>query len=293
MVNLGNFQVINTSQNRPEIKYNSLTDIYSLTRKGNKTTILQSFDFPNFRWSQSYIKSRFALAEKYKDQTDYLVFLMQEEIYQPTASTGFQKVPLESANGSSYQLEGITIPSMPSAGSANYFIALLKAWKNLCIKLNKKAALCGCPISKTTDLPGLYNWIYTTEGTKFVAQNYDMVFIYRYPTTLNRANGTEPYYNAKPFIDYWRKELNYNGIINYILDTQFTGTGSSNTTVIKADFQNAADNLRPTDIISAYPFVNQSSNDTNATSRLIQIANEYNSTHQNSCSNITCSFTVQ
>jgi hypothetical protein len=286
MVQLGNFQLYDISQNKPEIKYNTLTDIYSLNKNKNKIVILQSFDFPNFRWSQSYIKSRFTLAEKYKDQADYLVFLMQEEIYQPIASTGFQKVPLSSANGSSYQLEGITIPAMPSAGSANYFIALLKAWHSLCQRLNKKSALCGCPISKTTDLPGLYNWIYTTEGTKYVAQNYDMVYLYRYPTTLNRANGTEPHYNAKPFIDYWRKILNYNGIINYVLDTKFTDTGSSNTATIKADFKNAADNLRSTDIISAYPFINQSSKDIKATERLIQISNEYNKQNET----ITCKF---
>lgn len=274
MVELGNFQVITTSQNRSEIKYNSLTDIYSLNRKGDKTTILQSFDFPNFKWNQSYIKSRFDLAEKYKDQADYLVFLMQEEIYQPTASTGFQKVPLSSANGNSYQLEGVTIPQMPQSGSANYFISLLKAWKSLCTRLNKKCAILGCPASKTVDIPGLYNWIYTTEGTKYISQKYDMVYIYRYPTSIQKANGTEPYYNAKPFIEYWRKTLNYKGIINYILDTKFTGTGSSDINTIKEDFKDAADNSA--DIISAYPFINQSSKDTKATDRLIQIAKEYN-----------------
>ena len=274
---LGNFQLVNiTTQNNPLITWNSCTDLYSLTRNRGKKVVLQSFSFPNFRWSQSYIKSRFDLAIKYSSQCDALIFLMQEEIYQPTASTGFQGVPMESANGASYVLEGVTIPAMPQAGSEAFFVALLRAWKALCVRLNKKAALCGSPTGLQLNVAGVFKWIYSLSGLSYIATNYNMIFLYRYPQSVSQANGITKGHSAKEYIDYWRRGLGYSGLINYILVTKFTdGAGTTDLKVIDADFKNAYFALNNNDIISAYPYALQSLNDTSATERLIQLYNIY------------------
>lgn len=275
MVKLGNFQVKTKEQNLPQIDYNTLTDTNSLALKGDKIIIYESFHYPGFSWRKDFIIDRFNLAYQYASEVDFLVFLDQEEIYQPTESDGWQGVPLSSANGPAYMLEGIEIPAMPQAGSAKFFLALLQAWFVMCVRLNKGAAIIGCPVTKMLNPSVIFEASYTKEGLKFIAENYQMIYLYRYPTSLSRANGQEKGYCASELINYFRKDLGYEGQINYILDALFTGTGSADYNVVKADLHNAANALRDDDIISAYPFIKQKDNDTLATKRLIKINEEY------------------
>lgn len=276
-------------QNNGSIKDNSLLEYWSLTDTQSinsvppgKVKILQSYCFPNFRWDKAFIQSRFDLAVKYSSQVDYLVFLLQEEIYTPERSTGFQQVPLSSANGSAYILEGVTIPAMPSAGSEAFFLALLQAWKALCIRLGKGMALCGSPASCSDD--AVWPYVYGNSGVSFIAGNVDLLFLYHYPPSISLAqgatctqmNGNPGKNNAKSYIDFWRG-CGYKGLINYIITTRFPdNVGTTDINIIDADFKNAYDNLNNTDIVSSYPYANGVFSDSSAIPRLITLYNKYN-----------------
>lgn len=292
MVELGNFGVSNLStQNKPQITYDTFIDTWSLKNKSrpNTTKIYQSFNLDIFTWKQEYIKDIFKKAEDNKDYTDYLVFLLQEEVYTLIETQRLWGLSPSTANGSSYTIEGVIIPKMPDAGEEAYLLALLKAWHALCIRLNKKSAILGCPIGYEPNPQYAFEHNYTKDGITYIAKNYDMVYIYRYPTT---GKASKFGYRAKEYLEYWRNTLNYTGKINYNLDTFFgvyhnTDVGSLDYNTIKEDFINAADN--GADIISCYKSINMLENDDKATARLLQIANEY---QPNQCNQTICHLTI-
>jgi hypothetical protein len=292
MVELGNFQVRNKSQQKSEITFDTFTDTDTLKafNRTSATRIYESFNRKIFTWSQEYIRDIFYKAEQNKNYTDYLVFLLQEEIY--TLSETYRIwdwIKPSSANGSAYTIEGVTIPKMPDAGEAAFLLALLKAWKALCVRLKKKCAILGCPAGYEPDIQHVFEESYTVNGLKYIVSNYDMVYIYKFPTT---GKATTFGYRAKEPLDYWRKTLGYTEKINYLLDTYF-GTdngldvGSQNYNTVFDDFKNAADN--GADIISCYPSINMLTGDSLATDRLIKIAGEYQPTQ---CKQIVCNFTI-
>lgn len=299
MVEIGNFQFRNSAdQNNSKIKYDTHTDINSLNyRRSGSIKILESFNFPPrgkpwdssyFNWSESYIRSRFSLAEQHSSKVDYLVFLLHEEIYLLSMTSGWQKVPISTANGNAYIIEGIPIPKMPEAGESAFLVALLKAWKSLCNRLNKKAAILGCAAPYEPNVAIGWKNLYSQNGLNYIAKNYDMIYIYRFPVTKSQAECSTKGYCSKEFIEYWRNTLGFTGKINYILDTYFSNTvGSLDYNVIKADFVTAANS--GADIVSAYPFKNVKDNDSFATSRLIQIFNEY---QPSSCQQISCNLSI-
>ncbi len=294
MVALGNFQVKSAIQQRSEITYDTFSDTNSLkTFNRTKTStnqtvtrIYHAFNLKYFNWSESYIRDRFAAAETNAKYADYLVFLLQEEVYTLTETHRLWNIEPSTANGNAYTIEGVTIPKMPNAGESAFLLALLKAWHALCNRLNKKSAILGCPTGYEPNPQQVFETIYTSQCLNYISQNYDMIYIYRYPIT---GKGNTQNYRAKEFIDYWRKTLNYTGKINYILDTLFgVNNGSSNYITIKDDFKNAADN--GADIISTYPSVNMiTQNDFDATPRMIQI---YNELYPNQCNPVSCNFTI-
>lgn len=292
MVSLGNFQVWSKTQQKSAITFDTFTDTNTLKafNRKNATRIYESFNRKIFTWSQEYIRDIFYKAEQNKNYADYLVFLLQEEIYTLSETQRiFPNIKASSANGSSYTIEGVKIPKMPDAGESAYLLALLKAWHALCKRLNKKSAILGCPAVYDADPKSTFEEIYTKSGITYIKDNYDMFYIYKFPTTGKAKTFG---YRAKEPLDYWRKTLGYTGKINYILDTYFgkyngLDVGSQNYNTIFDDFENAADN--GADIISCYPSINMINGDSLATDRLIKIANEYQPTQ---CKQIVCNFTI-
>jgi len=297
MVELGNFKKYTTVQNRSEIKWETFTDAYTLTnpqlKKTNTIRIFESHNFPNynepwsiyrFNWSPKYITDRFKLAIKYKNFTDYMIFLLQEEIYLPSqcAPPSFQKIPNDYKNYDSYQIaEANNMWIHTKKGEIHFFNDLLRAWHKMCYDIGKKTAVCGCPLVTHYDTKKIFETLYGVDNLKYIAKEYDMVYLYRYPT---KGNATKSGHKAKEFIDYWRKTLSYKRKINYIVDTYFnSGSGTTDESTIKADFCNAASS--GAHIISAYPFKKYTDNDTSAVSRSIQIHKDYNSHKNGYCSN--------
>ncbi len=283
MVALGNFQIWSKSQHRDEIIYDTFTDTDSLTKRSRTKTssgqqvykIYESFNRKIFTWKKEYIKDMFYKGETNAKYADYLVFLLQEEIYTLTETQRLWGVSPSTANGNAYTIEGVVIPKMPDAGEEAYLLALLKAWHALCNRLGKKSAIIGCPAGYETDPKSIFEKIYTIDGLNYIKDKYDMVYIYKYPPT-GKANTYG--YRAKEFIDYWKNTLGYNGKINYLLSTYFgtyksVDVGSYGYDSVFQDFKNAADN--GADIISAYPSVNMLNEDTQAIDRLIKISKEY------------------
>jgi len=293
MVTLGNFQVRSSKQLRSEIRYDTFTDINTLNNyylsRPNSIKIFESFSWTNFKWSESYIRSRFQLAKDYKNKVNGLVFLLQEEVYKPSRTP---QVSPSTANGNSYQLEGVTIPAMPGNEDV-YFTALLTAWKNLCASLGKKAVILGSPAVCSDDDVWIY--MYGSSAINYIANNYDMIYLYHFPITKSFAqgslctqqNGNPGKYDASSYIKFWRNK-GFKGLINYLLVTKFAkGVGTTDYATVEADFINAAN--AGVDIISTYPYINEANNDNDATERMIQIYNNYNPT---TCKSITCNFTI-
>lgn len=273
MVLLGNLQINGSAaQRNPIFLYDTFTDIGSLKYSRSGTLkILEHYSYPGFSFSKAYIKSRFDLAVKYASQVDGLVFLLQEEIYKPSRTP---QVSSASANGSSYTLEGVTIPAMPG-NEDGYFVALLTAWKRLCIRLGKKAVLLGSPAVCSDD--GVWPYMYGSQGISYIAANFDMIYLYHFPVTLSQAQGAictqmnkNPGKNdAASYIRYW-KGKGFRGLINYILVTKFSDfPGSTDINVIRADFKSAADS--GADIISTYPYANGVYSNTDAVKRILDI----------------------
>lgn len=299
MVALGNFQVKKTSQQKSTITFDTFTDTNTLKafNRTSATRIYESFlEWNKFKWSKDYILGKFSTAETNKNYADYLVFLLQEELYTLTETRRVFGVEPSSANGNAYDIRTLndnyylgTIPKMPDAGEASYLLELLKAWHTLCNHLNKKSAIIGCPAGYEPNIQHVFEEVYTVNGLKYIRDNYDMVYIYKFPTT---GKATTFGYRAKEPLNYWRNTLGYNGKINYLLDTYFGSyngidVGSKEYNTVKEDFRNAAEN--GADIISCYPSVNKLTNDSLATDRLIKI---YNELYPNNCSPISCNFVI-
>lgn len=296
MVELGNFKFKSSAQNRPEIKWDTFADTYTLTkyRRPNTKVILEAYNFPgpnkwsvyNFNWSPKYIIDRFKLAKKYASQVDYLIFLLQEEIYLPSQSTGFQKVPNDYKKYSSYQIpEASNMWIHTNKGEIHFYCDLLRAWHKMCYDLEKKTAVCGCPVGNFPTPNTIFEKLYSPDALRIIAKDYDMVYLYKYPTSKNKSTCTPSTCNskgycAKEYIDYWRKTLGFKGKINYILDTYFgLDNGSTDYNTIMEDFYCATNS--GAHIISAYPFTKLSIGDTNGVSRLIQIKNQYQGSKRN------------
>lgn len=265
MVVLGNMQINGSAaQNNPAITCDTFTDTGSLkyARPGT-VRILEQFGFGN--WSESYIRSRFALAEKYASQVDGLILLLQEEVYKPSRTPQTSATTLQGG----YSIEGVNIPS---SNEDAYFLALLTAWKKLCVRLGKKACICGSLAVCSDD--GVWAWMYGSLGVSYIAQNYDMIYLYHYPQTVavaqgatcTQMNGNPGKNDAASYIKFWRGR-GFNGLINYIL------TGSTDFNVIRADFKSAVD--AGADIISTYPYANGVYSNSDAVGRMLQIAAEY------------------
>lgn len=239
--------------------------------------ILQQYRYPGASWSKQSILDIYKVAEANKDKVDGFIPFLQEEMYRPGATP---QISITTATGSAYMLEGVNIPSMPGNESA-FFLAHLKAWKNFCNRLGKKAVLCGCSAECEND--GIWNYLYTAEGVDFIAKNFDIIILYHYPSTVAQAQGascTNKYNNqtglrnAKSYIDFWRKK-GYNGKILYLLVTKFAnGVGTTNLDVIKADFKDAADNLWDGDGIITYPYTVEEK-DNLAVKRMLDISDWY------------------
>jgi len=200
---LGNFQVNGSSvQANSRIRYDTFTDIQSLkyVRPGT-TRILEHFGWGN--WSQSWIRSRFTLAQQHASKVDGLIFLLHEEVYKPSRTS---QMPRSSVQGG-YTIEGITIPS-PS-NEDNYLLALLQAWKKLCVRLGKKAVLCGNAAG--CEASTIWDYIYGKPAMDYIVQNYDVMYVAAYPTSVDYAKGkacttqyTTGYMDAKSRIAYLR-----------------------------------------------------------------------------------------
>lgn len=272
---LGNFQKSNAdpaTQNNPKITYDAFTDgrVDNFHRSSPVQTILEYY-VDSWDWSPSGIQARFKLARDNAGKTDYLAFLMNEEIVQPSRS-GWYILP-DGRNwrfpggyggySTSYGVQTFEgVPVNYGAGSTGFFLDMLKAWKQLCLNLNKKCALVGDAQSPNS----FYNDMYGADGVKYIAQNFDMIYLYAYPTSVSNANCGNGIC-AKSKIDFWRG-LGFNGKINYLLTTdQFGG----NDAIVAADFKNAAD--AGADIISTYPY--KRVGDTLATARMMQIWDNY------------------
>lgn len=292
MVEIGNFQLKYPSQIKPEIKYDTFTDTTTLNNyyssRPNSIKILEFFDWSSFNWSQSYIKSRFTMAESYKNKVDGLVFLLQEEVYKPSKTP---QSNISTANGPSYTLENTIIPQMPG-NEDSYFVALLTAWKKLCVRLKKKCILLGSPAVCSDD--SVWEYIYGNPAINYISSNFDMIYLYHFPITIQNAtgsnctqqNGKTGKYDAKSYIQFWRKK-GFNKLINYLLVTKFAkGVGTADNAVVEADFVSALN--AGADIISCYPFKNELNNDHDATTRLISLYNKYNT----SCKAISLNFSI-
>jgi hypothetical protein len=274
-IELGTFQrsASNADQNSNKIMYDLFADtrVNTLHRSSPVKTILQFFDLPGFSWSPSFIKGRFALARQYASKTDYLVFLMEEEIVQPSASSWYSGWMNNLANHPGYPGSGVQIVDSItgatvdwSASSEQFFLQLLIAWKLMCDDLGKKTAIVGDGTGNNpTDF---FPWIYGNSGVDYIAKNYDMIFCYAFPTSANQAN-CQNYQCAKNKIQFW-KSRGFTGLINYVLTTDQFG---ANDAAVKADFINAAN--AGADIISCYPY--KRTGDLLATARMIQIYDEY------------------
>lgn len=271
MVSLGNFQINGSAaQKNPLIRYDTFTDVGSLRNARTGTIrILEHFGFGN--WSESYIRSRFSLAAQYASQVDGLIFLLQEEIYKPS------RTPQTSAGTvqGGYSIEGVNIPS---SNEDAYILALLTAWKKMCARLGKKAVICGSPAVCSDD--AIWSWMYGAAGVSYIAQNYDMIYLYHYPQTVSASqgatctqmNGNPGKNDAASYIKFWRGR-GFKGLINYILITKFSNwPGSTDMNVIRADFKSANAGA---DIISTYPYSNGVYSNSDAVGRMLQIAAEY------------------
>ncbi len=294
MVALGNFQMfynnsnyrIADSQKRPEISYDTFTDTGSLAlARPNTVKIYESFALSKFSWRKSYIQSIFQKAYANRNKAHYFVFLLQEEIYLPSQSSGWQHIPNDYTKDPTYVIEGSTIHT--DRGEVHYLNDLLRAWHKFIYNLKdssgrimeKKVAIMGCPRTFNVSTKTIFETAYNIENLNYIAKEYDMVYLYRYPPT---GKSLSTGYRAKEFIDYWRKTLNYKRTINYILDTYFGGsTGSNDYNTILNDFRDAANS--GAHVISAYPFtyINDKSSYTKGAPRLVQIYKDYKSHQQN------------
>lgn len=290
MVALGNFQrysdkYIKISQTNSQITYDTFTDTGSLSlARKDIVRIYESHNLNIFSWRKSYIIAIFQKAYANRYKADYFVFLLQEEIYLPSQTSGWQKVTNDYKKDKSYSIEGSTIHT--DKGEIHYFNDLLRAWHKFCWNMKdsngnimkKKVAYIGCPRGYYPTPSQIFTTTYGSDNLKYIAGEYDMVYIYRYPTTLTKAK--QAGYRASDYIKYWKNTLNFKGKINYILDTQFNNTSISLDT-IREDFRNATN--AGAHIISAYPYTNilSSSTYTKGAPRLIEIRNWYNSHKSN------------
>ena len=283
-VHLGNFGFMGAKpQLNKSIEFDTSNykGALGMKRPGVFTTV-QHFSFPGFSWSKEYIINRFKLAEELAAKgADGLIFLLQEEIYRPSATP---QVKRQSANGSAYSIKTSkgnygTIPSMPGNEDA-YFLALLKAWKKLSATLGKKAVIVGC--SAECEASDVWDYLYTRAGVKFIAENFDMIYLYHYPSSASLAKGascTNSYTNRKgthdaaSYIRFWRNQ-GFQGLVNYLLVTKFAnGVGTTKKSVVRADFVNAV--KAGANIISCYPYISGKDNDTLAVDRMLDIYRGY------------------
>lgn len=269
---IGNMQKSNddsATQNNPKITYDTFTDarVNDFHRGSPVQTVLEFYSY-TWSWAPDKLLARFQLAKNYASKTDYVSFLMDEELVQPASSwwyagwrPGFVGAPGFSSSYGVRNFEGVSVDY--GAGSAAFYLQLLKAWKQLCINIGKKCAMLGDAQSDSS----FYATMYGSAGVDYIAQNFDMIYLYSYPSTVSQANCGSGIC-AKSKIDFWRGK-GFTGKINYILTNEQFGAGSD--AVVEADFKNAADN--GADIISAYPY--KHSGDTLATARMISIWDAY------------------
>jgi hypothetical protein len=289
MVALGNFQRFynsQNSQNNQMITYDTFTDTGSLAlSRPNTTKIYEAFNLKGFSWRKSYIQSIFQKAYANRNKADYFVFLLQEEIYLPSQSSGWQHIPNDYKKDKTYTIEGSTIHT--DRGEVHYLNDLLRAWHKFIYNLKdskgnimkKKVAIIGCPRGYYPVPKTIFEQLYHTDNLKYIAKEYDMVYLYRYPST---GNSLKTGYRAKELINYWRNSLKFKGKINYVVDTYFGGTvGSTDYNTILNDFTDASNS--GAHVISAYPFsyIKDQSTYNKGAPRLIQLYNDYNKNKQN------------
>lgn len=277
-VKLGNFQKNGTpEQDNDLLTLDYFTDFWSLSKykRNGVYTIAEQFRFPGFSFSRKAMEDIFALFRNNKDKIDGFTVFGQEEIFLPSRTP---QVSPTTTYGSSYMLEGVNIPAMPGNETA-YFVALLTAWKKMCVELGKDFVVCGSPAVCSDD--AVWDYMYSKEGAKYIAEHADKIVIYHYPTTLAEAQGTDCKQanknigkrDAKSYITQWRNR-GFKGDFIYILVTEFPdNAGTSDINVIKADFKRAADNLTEKDTIVTYPYAHKSGG--GAVKRMIGIYKEY------------------
>lgn len=286
-VHLGNFGYMGAAaQWNKSIEYDACGYKGALDQKRPGVfTVVQHYSYPGFSWKKDYILRRFKLAEELADKgADGLVFLLQEEIYRPSAT--FQVDP-ETAKGDGYTIVTArgTYGDIPAVRNIKedegaYFLALLKAWKRLSKSLKKTAVVVGC--SAECEADDVWDYLYTKPGVEYIARKFGMIYLYHYPATKELATGaacTNAYtkkkgtHNAASYINFWRKK-GFQGLINYLLVTKFSNNvGTTKESVVEKDFQNAVE--AGADIISCYPYVSGKDNDTLAVERMLRIFKRY------------------
>lgn len=282
MVALGSVQRLSTTIKDSRITYDHYAD-YGIDRMGTRpgvTNIMEIYNHGGFSWSPSYIQERFVLARKYAAKVKYLVFLMEEEIVQPSASEWYGTWGGSNLrNHAGYTGSGSTVVVDPPTGasvnwgasSEEFYLQMLKAWITMVKSLptNNEACLV---MDGQSDPNSFLPYVLGESGCDYIAKNFGMVWIYGFPTSAGEAacgkmdNG-QNFPCARDKINFWRGK-GFKGLIFHLITP---GYGSDAAVV--ADFKNGADN--GADIEGCYQYKSITANDNLATARMLAIAAQY------------------
>jgi hypothetical protein len=282
---IGTFEKCSNSYSQNDVKLTwdmlcSSGALSSYSRPYPVTTCLEFFDLWGHNWTPSYISNRFKLGHTSANQSenvDYLCFLMEEEITQPSNSNwykgwqdGLVGHPGFPGDGKTHIVDTVTGAEVNWGASSEVFYAqLLQAWQQLCDYEEKKSFWVGggqgnAPSQFYTDGIG-------TPGLQFMANNWDGIDIYTFPKTEAQAQGNS-YSNATTVINYWKNTLKYKGLIAYNLTIEYVGATDA---AVRADFKAAAD--AGANVIFAYPYKQKPNgvSDNLATPRTISLWDAY------------------
>ena len=264
---------------------------------------VSSAKFTDLDW----IQSRFDLATAQKNNYEYAVYLMYEELFHPAVRAQWNFNPINTwliegslsiagqtveliktwalrVKGTWDQVKWNSIVANNSYNdplvwewSVDYALKLHKAWVTHIKSLGKKTTILGFV---GTDGWNSINFIYPEPLRSYILQNFDLLVVYTIP------NSIESIQKSLTVVKNLR-ELGYNGKIVYILTTYWGGTlGSMDENVQYEEFKTVYPYVN---VIAVFPYVNLSfyPGDILYPPRLIQFYEDYVP-----CATPLCDFTI-
>ena len=286
-IELGNFgycfynKTISDFQNQHEIVWDVILDQDGLIhRRQNTNVVFENFIEQNkFEMTNlNYIRKRFEMAAENKNNYDYGVFLLQEEVFNPVIRVewGYSNMSLWIIEGSE-SFEGIKVKlfktwyikrygswnqswwdKIVSANDYNdpivrewstkYGLNLYKAWNRHMKNLGKKSAIIGLNGITSEHFSHEFEYYFPSPIRKYILKNYDLLFTYMDPMNSSEINRSE-----KQVKDL-RRKYNYSGKIAHLLTSSFSSGQKWKQNVAYKEFKAVHPYV---DVIMVYHFAKQ------------------------------------